>query len=164
MNIKKYLICVLAIICLSACENIDSRGLSGFRVDINLRMKSVWDTYGCPGLGTWQYFNYLKKLPSNFPYTATSYTGLGGVILFYTSSGLVAFEAACPVERKADIYVHINSEGNLDAVCPKCGSHYDVFNGTGSPLSGEAISRKVGLTRYNVYQDNLLGGYQIASY
>ncbi len=161
MALKKILICVIALISLSACENIDNRSLKGFRVDINLRMKSVWDTYGCPGMGTWQYFNYPKRIPSNFPYSATSYTGLGGVILFYTTSGLVAYEAACPVEQKADIYVHIDPDSRYEAVCPKCRSHYDAFGGTGSPLSGEAVTRKVGLNRYSIYADNSLGGYQI---
>lgn len=159
--LKKLFICVLALVALCGCDKVDNTSLSGYKVNINLRMQSVWDTYGCPGLGDWRFFSRAQKLPANFPYTANSYTGLGGVILFYSTNGLVAFEAACPVERSANSVVAVDAEGNYDAVCPKCHSRFDVFRGTGAALSGEAVNRKVALNRYNVYHDTMLGGYQI---
>ena len=73
-----------------------------------------------------------------------------------------AFDAACPVERRADITLTIDPS-TLDAVCPSCGSHYNVLNGAGGPLSGEALSQKLGLTTYKCRQ-NANGGYTIASY
>lgn len=164
MKHQYLLLILLIIITFTSCEKVDNTSLKGYRVDIDLRMKSVWDTYGCPGLGDWRYFNRAKKLPANFPYTANSYTGLGGVIIFYSNNGIVAFEAACPVERKADYVVAVDDKGNYDAVCPKCGSRYDVFQGTGVALSGEAINRRVALNRYNVYYDKTTYGYRITSF
>ena len=37
-----------------------------------------------------------------------------------------------------------------EAVCPVCGSHYDVFQSYGAPLSGKAAEIGYGLTTYMV--------------
>ncbi len=60
-----------------------------------------------------------------------------------------------------DVVVGIDS-GNFDAVCPKCGSHYDVLMGSGGPLSGPAITHRYGLRMLKVYSSNN-GGYIITN-
>lgn len=64
---------------------------------------------------------------------------------------------------KADVRIYV--EGELyEAVCPECGSHYDVTMGGGAPLSGPAASgdHKYGLRRYRCLPSGN-GGYVITN-
>ena len=58
-------------------------------------------------------------------------TGFGGVLVYHgvNASGMdqyYAFDAACPYEAKTSIIVEVTDDG-LYAICPKCGSKYDLF-------------------------------------
>lgn len=118
----------------------------------------MWNTYGVSGVGISR--NFINRdgeiSPSGFPYTATTYTGFGGVLLIggvdpFTSEPNVplAYDLACPVECKSTVRVHIDPD-NLNAVCPVCGSQYDVVMAGGSPVGGPALTGeyKYGLRRY----------------
>lgn len=77
-------------------------------------------------------------------------TGYGGVLLVADINGMPrAYDLSCPVENNPEIRVKVDME-TTDAVCPKCGSHYDVFVNYGSPTSGPAAKNGYGLTRYMV--------------
>lgn len=123
-------------------------------VSINLSEAGMWNTYGVSGYGQYRYF--IKELgePRNFRYLDRTYTGFGGVLLiggmdpFSTQTNVpLAYDLACPVERKANIRVQIDAD-NFEAVCPDCGSRYDVTMAGGSPISGSALHDKYCLTRY----------------
>ncbi|MGN0212830.1 MAG: hypothetical protein ACI4AN_07780 [Muribaculaceae bacterium] len=150
-----------------ACTKIDDNHTPAYQVSIRLNSVGLWNTYGVHGLGECRIFSVRKKLPANFHFTANTYTGFAGVMLlqgfdFTTQSyGVpVAFEIACPVENRYDVTVEFNSE-TFEAVCPKCGSHYNVLEGGGAAVSGQAFDRHYGLTRYRVYPEN--GGYVITN-
>ena len=72
----------------------------------------------------------------------------------------LAYDLACPVESSHDIILSIDNE-NLEAVCPKCGSHYNPLTGAGGPVRGVAINNKVGMRQYRVLPNN--GGYIIVN-
>ena len=70
----------------NGCTNVDDdRAFGSCRID--LTNISNWTIYGVNGLGTYRYFVKDRRLPSNFPYTATTYTGLGGVLLIDVGVG-----------------------------------------------------------------------------
>lgn len=78
-------------------------------------------------------------------------TGFGGVLVYHgvNASGMdqyYAFDAACPYEAKTSIIVEITDDG-LYAICPKCGSKYDLLNGIANPLEGPSDQY---LKQYNV--------------
>ena len=154
---------VVVLVSLAACDRVNNKSLPTFTVRIYLNDYALWNTYGVHGLGDYRVFNRDKRLPSNFPYNINTYTGFGGVLLFMgqdmQSGGAVplAFDMACPVEHNAEVTVSIDPD-NLDAVCHKCDSHYDVLIGGGGPKSGMALDRKVGLNPYRVLPTNT-GGY-----
>lgn len=62
------------------------------------------------------------------------YVGFGGVLVYHSSVGFVAFDAACPYEVDPNTRVQVDSTG-ISATCPKCGSTYSLEAG-GAPISG----------------------------
>lgn len=152
-----------------SCNQIDDDRIPSLPVYINLSGAGMWNTYGVSGIGISR--NFINSggvtSPGGFPYTANSYTGYGGVLLiggidpFTTEPNVpLAYDLSCPVERSATVRVSVNTE-NLEAVCPKCGSRYDVVMAGGSPVGGPALTgeTKYGLRRYVCSPDK--GGYII---
>lgn len=142
----------------TACNQVDDDRIPSLPVYIDLSGSGMWNTYGVSGIGISRNFiNYQGVLsPAGFSFTANTYVGFGGVLLVggvdpYTSEPNVplAYDLSCPVERSQTVRVAIDSD-NLDAVCPVCGSHYDVIMAGGSPVSGPALTGKYkyGLRRY----------------
>ena len=152
---------------LASCERVNNTEVPSYTVRIDLGSYALWNTYGVAGVGDWRIFNRAKQLPSNFPYNANTFTGYGGVLLFMglnSQSGSyepIAFDAACPVENSPDISVGIDAD-NLEAVCPKCGSRYNVLNGAGGPIYGIALKSRYGLRTLKV-RAGQYGGYIISS-
>lgn len=149
-----------------ACTQIDDSRTPSYPVSIKLNSAALWATYGVSGLGDSRVFNRSKGLPKNYSYTATTYTGYGGVLLVYgydfTSQdyGPMAFDMSCPVENNTTALIAFDDEA-LDAYCSSCGSHYDVMWSAGSPTQGTAVDKKYGLTRYTVTASN--SGYVISN-
>lgn len=163
-----------AMLCLTltACHEVDDDRIPQMPVSVNLSDPGIWNTYGVSGFGVFRNFIMGENpaQPSGFPYTADSRTGFGGVLLIggmdpYTAqtSAILAYDLSCPVERQPDIRVYIDGE-TFVAVCPQCGSHYDVTMAGGAPVSGPAASKKrnYGLKRYQCLGTQY-GGYIITN-
>ena len=154
----RILTAIAFILILAGCDSVDDERIPAYAVSVNLTGTGIWNSYGVAGFGSHRRFIKTATLrePSNFPYSATSATGFGGVLLingmdaFTTQADVpLAYDLSCPVEAKADVRVKVEGEA-YDAVCPVCGSHYDVVTGGGTPLSGPAAEgdRKYALRRY----------------
>lgn len=166
--ISGMLVAVMAV----GCHSVDDDRIPAYAVSINLGDAAFWNTYGVSGFGSNRRFILSPSLrePRGFPYSQQSATGYGGVLLIsgmdpFTNQTDVplAYDLACPVEVKADVRVQI--EGELfEAVCPVCGSHYDVTMSGGSPVSGPAATGKYkyGLRRYRCLPTGN-GGYVITN-
>ncbi|MCQ2289044.1 MAG: hypothetical protein MJZ74_08090 [Muribaculaceae bacterium] len=157
---------LLALVALaSSCERIDNKEVPAYGVNIDLGNFALWNTYGVAGVGDYRIFNRIKHIPVNFPFNANTFTGYGGVLLIMGLDGStgsyapIAYDAACPVENRTDISVGIDAS-NFEAVCPKCGSRYNVLTGGGGPIKGQAYTSKYGLRTYKVHPSKL-GGYTI---
>ena len=92
------------------------------------------------------------------PRLAGEYVGFSG-LLIYTSPNMIpntnyynlyAFDLCCPYEQ--DQLTKVSMQGDGTAKCGRCGSTYDVINGTGMRLSGPS---KYGL---QVYRCSQVGG------
>lgn len=161
-----------AAIFLTGCHTVDDDRIPTYAVNINISDIGSWNTYGVSGFGSSRRFILSSSLrePSGFPYSQQSATGYGGVLLINgmdpftaTTDTPLAYDLSCPVEVKPEVRVEI--EGDLyEAVCPVCGSHYDVTMGGGSPLSGPAATGKYkyGLRRYKCLPTTN-GGYIITN-
>lgn len=161
---------VLVAMAVTSCTTIDDDRIPSMPVSINLSTPDMWTTYGVAGYGEYRYFILPLREPRNFPFTDKTATGYGGVLLVsgvnpYTFEAGVplAYDLSCPVECRPDIRVAMQPDGlTSDAVCPDCGSHYDVLELGGSPTEGPAKSRKLGLRRYDCRSTGY-GGYLIVN-
>jgi len=134
---------------LAACEHTDNERLPYAQVNITFWTQADWITYGPAGAAGHRDFIREKRIPADYPYTASTYTGFGGVLLCTDYNGSpLAYDLACPVECSHDVRVHINSD--LLAECPKCHSLYDVFALDGGAVGGPAARNHFGLTVYRV--------------
>lgn len=158
----------LSPVLLLGCKYVDDNRVPSLPVNINLGDSGTWDSYGVGGFGMHRYFIPQLGQPAGFHYIASTSTGFGGVLLI---SGMdpfsvdthvpLAYDLACPVECDRQVRVRIEGE-RYDAVCPKCGSHFDVTMRGGAPISGEAAqqNRPMSLRRYRC-EKTLNGGYLI---
>ncbi len=144
---------------LASCNQVDDDRIPSLPVYINLSGAGLWNSYGVSGVGiSRRFINYQgEQSPAGFPYNANTYVGFGGVLLIggidpFTSEPNVplAYDLSCPVERSQTVRVAVEME-SLEAVCPVCGSHYNVVTSGGSPVSGPALTGeyKYGLRRYS---------------
>lgn len=161
---------LLLLVVSSSCNTVDDNRIPSVPVNINLASADMWVTYGVAGYGEYRLFIRDLREPRNFPYTDRTDTGYGGVLLIsgvnpYTLEAGVplAYDLSCPVECKPDVRISMQSDGLMPvAVCPGCGSHYDVVELGGSPTSGPALSRKLGMRRYECREGGY-GGYLIVN-
>ena len=142
-------------------------------VNISLANVGLWNTYGVAGFGSHRNFIFNgsgASQPAGFTYKYGSATGFGGVLLIEGIDAFnpaiatpLAYDLACPVERKADVRVYIDNETYV-AVCSQCKSTYDVTMGAGAPISGEAATGKYkyALKSYSVIPSGN-GGYYITN-
>ena len=164
----KHLLRTLAVVLAVAmagngCTKIeDDNAFGSCRIDLTILAN--WTIYGVNGLGTYRYFIKDRRLPANFPYTATTYTGLGGVLLMDVGVGATqpaAYEMSCPYEHKKSVVVSID-DANLEAVCPECKSRFNVLMGNGIAIDGPAYKKHMGMHRYRVSPAST-GGYLISN-
>lgn len=170
-------ILLLGAICLASllpvsCRSVDDDRIPSLAVNVNIADAALWNTYGVAGFGISRQFiiSSTLRIPSGFPFTMQSATGFGGILLIggmdpFTNATdtPLAYDLACPVECRQDVRVEI--EGDLfQAVCPSCGSRYDVTMQGGSPVSGPAAEgkHKLGLRRYQCLP-TATGGYIITN-
>lgn len=133
-----------------SCHELDDDRVPLYPVSVVFPTVAQWDVYGVAGAMDYRRFIIQERVPENFPYTAVSQTGYGGVLLVCDVAGQPkAFDLSCPVEARPDVRVHIDRENNI-AVCDGCGSTYDVFSLDGHPISGPASRQGFGLRRYRV--------------
>lgn len=173
MNLRRIVAALTAIsfVCLqflTGCHTVDDDRIPAMPVSINLSDIGLWNRYGVSGFGVYRYFIPQLHEPSGFSYTVATSTGFGGVLLIggmdpYTTdtNTPLAYDLACPLEREPNVRVAIDSN-TFEAVCPKCGSHYDVTMGGGAPTAGPALEgkHKYGMTRYQCLASSA-GGYMI---
>lgn len=146
-----------------SCHHLDDDRVPPAPVLIQFNSVADWDVYGVSGAMSWRRFIKSERLPLNFPYTAMSATGFGGVLLCCDVNGNpVAYDLSCPVECRSDVRIYIDEDA-LVAECPKCHSTYDVFSLWGHPLSGEAAECGYGLRRYTVRPCGM-NEYRVISY
>ena len=147
---KRLIFILLATVSLAACHRIDDQRIPPAPVRLQFYTVAEWNTYGV--VGALNYRRYIKdqRIPSNFPYTAMSHTGFGGLLIAGDILGAPrAYDLSCPVECRADVRIVVDDDA-LNAFCPKCGSVYSIFTNYGQPLSGPAAELGYGLQKYYV--------------
>ena len=83
-------------------------------------------------------------------------TGFGGVLVYHglSSNGtgaFFAFDAACPHEASANVIVDVD-ESAVYAICPKCGSKFELLNGIGNQVEGPCAEEKQALYQLSYFR------------
>ena len=144
-----FILYLFLIILFSGCDKNDEYRIPVTTVRIEFRSSALWSQYGVHAFPDYQKF-ILNKIPNKEFYNVSSATGYGGVLLVCGySNQLYAYDLTCPVERDPSVRIDIDEEP-YHAYCPQCKSTFDVFEGTGSPLSGTAREHKYMLRSYQV--------------
>lgn len=150
MKILKILALVALIVGATGCDKVDDERIPPYPVYIQFATQADWTVYGVSGACSYKYFIKENRTPSNFPWTALTETGFGGILLVTDIHGDPhAFDLACPVEAQRDVRVVVDTELQK-ARCPKCHSIYDIFTNYGLPVEGEALSKNYALRHYHV--------------
>lgn len=159
---------ILSVFLCWGCDSIDEDRIPNMTVNISLADAGMWNTYGVSGFGNYRVFTTSPRQPANFPFSTTTATGFGGVLLiegldpFYGNISMpLAYDLACPVERDPETKIRID-ESDFMAVCDVCGSSYDVTMQRGAPIKGPAASSqyKYALKSYTCIESGA-GGYYI---
>ena len=133
------------------CDKLDDDRIPLMPVYIAFETAADWDVYGVAGALSSKEFIKDKRLPRNYPYTALSQTGFGGVLLLTDVLGSpAAYDLACPVERNRQFLVEVDPDDEYLAVCHECGSKYNVFSLRGHPVEGPAARHGYALRPYSV--------------
>ncbi|MEG1749757.1 MAG: (2Fe-2S)-binding protein [Tannerellaceae bacterium] len=140
--IRRFSLCLL-ILWMVACDTVNETSIPYRPVYLELDL-----SFEDKALNNIQ--AYKLYTPKNINQSGEK-TGFGGVLVYHGinnigGSSFYAFDAACPNEASSTTIVEVDGAG-INAVCPKCGSKFDLLNGLGNPQSGPA---KFGLLRYNV--------------
>ncbi len=155
-----YIFAALATVLTVSCGEVNDERIPAMSVNVELSNPGYWDIYGVHGLGQSRTFIKSERVPADFPFTAMTFTGFGGILLVTDlSNSPIAYDLACPVEVDPKVRVEFSPD-NLEARCEKCGSVYNVCEYQGSAVSGIAYDRKYGLRRYRVLPAST-GGYNI---
>ena len=147
LKFRDLLLCAGCVTLLCGCDKLDDE-----RIPPAPAFPTVaeWQIYGTPGATDHKRFIKEEKAPANFPWTALTETGFGGVLLCGDIHGApVAYDLACPVEIRRDVRIVVDPEA-MNAYCPRCHSVYDIFTNYGHPLSGPAAEDGYGLQKYYV--------------
>lgn len=156
---------VLMALIAASCQTIDDDRIPVAPVNIVFNTVADWNIYGVAGAMDSREFIRDLRRPANYPYTALTYTGFGGVLLVSDVMGEpLAYDLACPVEADKNVRVAIDTEDQMLARCPKCGSTYNVFSLQGHPVSGPAVNLAYGLRRYHVAPGRNASAYMVVSF
>ena len=95
----RYISVIVAMFALLSCSDVNDDRIPVTAVNIDLGNQGYWDTYGVHTVGQFRYFIKSEKQPADFPYTAMTYTGFGGILLVTDMSGSpLAYDLGGPGE------------------------------------------------------------------
>jgi len=133
--VKHYLFVLLFAITLSGCNDNVVSSIPDYPVYLALNLTTTYPTFRN---SINQYLVFKKAV------LVTDMVGYGGILVYTDLTGdYCAFDLSCPYEAKQTIRVVPNEVGH--AVCGGCGSVFNISDGIGEPLSGQA---KQTLKRY----------------
>ena len=140
------LIIVTFCLVLCGCDGPRSSSVPVYPVRLEVNTKTVFIDFTPQNLNAYITVDregYKENGVWKLPVTAMDAWGYGGVVLFVSTVGYVAFDLACPhcagQGRKSPCEID-----GIYAVCPHCGEEYEVASGYGFPRKGiskEAMRR-----------------------
>lgn len=150
MKQLSYILAAAIALSVMSCDKVDDDRIPPYPVYLQFQTQADWTVYGVSGACDYKYFIKENRTPGNFPWTALTETGFGGILLVTDIHGEAhAFDMACPVEAQRNVRVAVDTELQR-ARCSRCLSVYDIFTNYGMPVEGEALKKNYALRHYHV--------------
>lgn len=136
---KRIFFCLVVLLVMSCSKGIEP-SLPTYPVNLIIDLDLEWR------LKAVQAHKIFNK--SNTVYQYDAQTGMGGILIYHgfdnngggAKDAYYAFDAACPYEASTNAIVEVDEDG-IYAVCPKCGSKYELLNGLGNPTQGSLSTK-----------------------
>ena len=142
---KKYLYLLFCLFLVTfSCEKLGENPVNG---PVNLRLDLLNRDKILKVPPSYRVYLYSRRGVDYNPERYES-LGLGGLLIVHTVvNGYFAFDLACPNEQNPNpnTIVEVDADG-MNAVCPKCGTKYEIWHGTGIALEDQ----KYGLRSYPI--------------
>lgn len=127
LSVIKYSLLGSLLLSVASCDDEETSSIPNCRVEL---VTPYSDYMKLRNAGS--YVVYEK----NGFYAAGTRLGYGGVLIFRDYDGVLhACDLACPVEANESVTVEVSMPY---AVCPKCGTKYDLTFGFCSPVNGSS--------------------------
>ena len=121
------LIVIVGAAVLSGCDHVDNKRIPPAAVHIAFNTVGDWHRYGVAGAGQYKYFIKADRLPADYPYSALSYTGFGGVLLIGDIFGNPkAYDLSCSVEARSGVRIRVVDDVRVSE-CPVLHFSYCFF-------------------------------------
>ncbi len=134
------IVILAAVFSFNSCIENTVSTIPDYPVNLRLDLTATYSTfYNSIGQQIYTKSNQIYYNDNAFPLKETERTGFGG-ILIYTNyeRKYCAVDMACPYEAKRDVCVEIDG---LEAVCPECGSKFDIYNSEYAPPSKGPVTQ-----------------------
>ncbi len=141
--------CMIALL-LCGCDGPTNSSVPVYPVRFEVNTKTVFIDFTPQNVNAYITLNrdgYKENGVWKLPATAMDAWGYGGVVLYVSMVGYVAFDLACPLCAAKGSKSPCEMDG-IYAVCPNCGEEYEVASGYGFPRKG--ISKEA-MRRLNTY-------------
>ena len=140
----KRLMLFLLFFAVFSCEKFPENPVYG---RVFLKLDLLYRDKALRGIGGYRTYLYSNPGIDYNPQQNES-LGLGGLLVIHTTMDTYsAFDLACPNESTPNRNVIVEVvDGGMNAHCPKCGTTYQIIDGTGIAIKG----KKFGLKIYNV--------------
>lgn len=137
---------------LCSCEGTTfSSSVPAYPVNITIDKRALFVDFTPEATNAYVIVNadgYKKNGKFVIPVTVMDAWGYGGVVVYVSLSGYVAYDLACPYCAGKGRKEPCEIEG-MNAVCPHCGEEYELGSGYAIPRKGiskEALRRLTNLT------------------
>ncbi len=141
--------CMIALL-LCGCDGPTNSSVPAYPVRFEVNTKTVFIDFTPQNVNAYITLDrdgYKENGVWKLPATAMDAWGYGGVVLYVSMVGYVAFDLACPLCAAKGSKSPCEMDG-IYAVCPNCGEEYEVASGYGFPRKG--ISKEA-MRRLNTY-------------
>lgn len=141
--------CMIALL-LCGCDGPTNSSVPVYPVRFEVNTKTVFIDFTPQNVNAYITLDrdgYKENGVWKLPATAMDAWGYGGVVLYVSMVGYVAFDLACPLCAAKGSKSPCEMDG-IYAVCPNCGEEYEVASGYGFPRKG--ISKEA-MRRLNTY-------------
>lgn len=140
---KRFFFCLFTLLAVSCAKQLEP-SIPYYPVYVEIDLNQEWRLQAPQASKIFNQSNIDQELERGK-------TGLGGVLVYYglsvdgSKNMYYAFDAACPHEASKNTVLEVVDD--IYAVCPKCGSKYEILTGVGNPKEGPSTKY---LQRYSV--------------